>query len=108
MALTQIGVVGSGMIMEDQNGPAIAQLVRGGVLGQVHIAAQGSASLRRLLGLPRWRERFPDLPEGCVRTYPPLEADERVGGSDFYRETDRVLPPGHIVMLAVPAAGHET
>ena len=25
MALTQIGVVGSGMIMEDQNAPAIAQ-----------------------------------------------------------------------------------
>jgi hypothetical protein len=51
MALTQLGVVGSGMIMEDQNASAIAQLVRRGVLGQVHIAAQGSASLRRLLGL---------------------------------------------------------
>ena len=66
MALTQIGVVGSGMIMEDQDGPAIAQLVRRGVLGQIHIAAQGSASLRRLLGLSWWRERFPDLPEGWV------------------------------------------
>ena len=64
MALTQIGVVGSGMIMEDQNGPAIAQLVRRGVLGQVHIAAQGSTRLRRLLGLPWWRERFPDLAGG--------------------------------------------
>src|SRR5215831_10741609 len=107
MALTQIGVVGSGMIMEDQNGPAIAQLVRGGVLGQVHIAAQGSASLRRLLGLPWWRERFPDLPQGWVRTYPPLETDERVRGSDFYREMYRALPPGSIVMIAVPDSAHE-
>ncbi len=107
MALTQIGVVGSGMIMEDQNGPAIAQLVRRGILGQVHIAAQGSASLRRLLGLPWWRERFPDLPEGWVKTYPPLETDERVRGSDFYREMYRALPSGSIVMIAVPDSGHE-
>jgi len=95
------------MIMEDQNGPAIAQLVRRGVLGQVHIAAQGSASLRRLLGLPWWRERFPDLPEGWVRTYPPLETDESVRGSDFYREMYRALPSGSIVMIAVPDSSHE-
>ena len=108
MALTQIGVVGSGMIVEDQNGPAIAQLVRGGVLGQVHIAAQGSASLRRLLALPWWRERFPDLPEGWARTYPPLDTDESVRGPDFYREMYRALPPGSIVMIAVPDSSHET
>ena len=107
MASTQIGIVGSGMILEDQNGPAVAQLVRGGVLGQVHIAAQGSASLRRLLGLPWWRERFPDLPQGWIRTYPPLETDERVRGSDFYREMYRALPPGSIVMIAVPDSAHE-
>ena len=95
MALTQIGVVGSGMIMEDQNGPAIAQLVRRGVLGQVHIAAQGSASLRRLLGLSWWRERFPDLPEGWVKTYPPLETDESVRRPDFYREMYRPSPRQH-------------
>jgi D-galacturonate reductase len=107
MALTQIGVVGSGMIMEDQNGPAIAQLVRQGVLGQVHITAQGSASLRRLLGLPWWSERFPDLPQGWVRTYPPLETDESVRGSDFYREMYRALPAGSVVMIAVPDPAHE-
>ena len=86
MALAQIGVVGSGMIMEDQNGPAARTGPCAGVLGQVHIAAQGSASLRRLLCLPWWRERFPDLPEGWVRTYPPLETEESVRGSHFYRE----------------------
>ena len=107
MALTQIGVVGSGMIMEDQNGPALAQLVRGGILEQVHIAAQGSASLRRLLGRSWWAERFPDLPEGWVKTYPPLEADESVRGSDFYREMYQTLPPGSIVMIAVPDPSHE-
>ncbi len=107
MALTQVGVVGSGMIMEDQNGPALAQLVRRGVLGQVHIAAQGSASLRRLLGLPWWRERFPDLPERWVRTYPPLETDERARRSDFYREMYRALPAGSIVLIAVPDSVHE-
>src|SRR5437588_408111 len=72
LPLPQIGVVGSGMIMEDQNGPAIAQMVCRGLLGQVHIAAQGSASLRKLLGLPWWSERFPELPPGWVTTYPPL------------------------------------
>jgi predicted dehydrogenase len=108
MALTQIGVVGSGMIMEDQNGPAIAQLVRAGVLGQVHIAAQGSASLRRLLGMPWWPERFPDLPQGWAKTYPPLETDPSVRGSHFYREMYRALPSGSVVMIAVPDAAHET
>jgi predicted dehydrogenase len=107
MALTQIGVVGSGMIVEDQNGPAIAQLVRAGVLGQVHIAAQGSTSLRRLLGLRSWRERFPDLPHDWVRTYPPLETDESVRGPDFYRDMYRALTPGSIVMIAVPDSGHQ-
>jgi predicted dehydrogenase len=107
MALTQLGVVGSGMIMEDQNGPAVAQLVRRGVLGQVHIAAQGSASLRRLLGLSWWSERFPDLPEGWVKTYPSLETDESVRRPDFYREMYRALPPGSIVMIAVPDPSHE-
>src|SRR3954468_13558186 len=107
MALTQIGVIGSGMIMEDQNGPAIAQLVRRGILGKVSIAAQGSASLRRLLGLPCWRERFPDLPEGWVETYPPLETDEAVRRPDFYREMYRALPPGSIVMIAVPDPARE-
>jgi D-galacturonate reductase len=107
VALTQVGVVGSGMIMEDQNGPALAQLVRGGVVGQVHIAAQGSASLRRLLGLPWWRERFPDLPEGWVRTYPPRETAESLRRPDFYRAMYEALPPGSIVMIAVPDPAHE-
>jgi predicted dehydrogenase len=108
MALPQIGVVGSGMIMEDQNAPALAQLVRQGVLGQVHIAAQGSASLRKLLGLPWWRDRFPDLPDGWVKTYPPLNTDESVRRADFYREMYRALPPGSIIMIAVPDSAHET
>jgi predicted dehydrogenase len=107
MVLTQIGVVGSGMIMEDQNGPAIAQLVRQGVLGQVHIAAQGSARLRKLLALPWWSQRFPDLPDGWVKTYPSLDTDERERRPDFYREMYRALPPGSIVMIAVPDASHE-
>ena len=107
MALIQVGVVGSGMIMEDQNGPALAQLVRRGVIGQVHIAAQGSGSLRRLLGLPWWRERFPDLPAGWVTTYPPLDTDPRARRPDFYRDMYRALPPGSLVMIAVPDALHE-
>jgi D-galacturonate reductase len=107
MTLTQIGVVGSGMIMEDQNGPALAQLVRRGVLGQIHIAAQGSASLKRLLGLPWWGERFPDLPAGWVQTYPPLATDESLRRPDYYRDMYRALPPGSIVMIAVPDAAHE-
>jgi predicted dehydrogenase len=96
------------MIMEDQNGPAIAQLVRGGVIGQVHIAARGSASLRRLLGRPWWRERFPDLPAGWVQTYPALDTDVSVRGSHFYRDMYRALPPGSIVLIAVPDSSHET
>jgi len=108
MALTQIGVVGAGMIMEDQNGPALAQLVRQGVLGQVHIASQGSASLRRLLGHSWWRERFPELPQGWVRAYPPLETDPGVRRSDFYRDMYQALPPGSIVLIAVPDPLHET
>jgi D-galacturonate reductase len=106
--LPQIGVVGAGMIMEDQNGPAIAQLVRRGVVGQVHLAAQGSASLRKLLGWSWWRDYFPELPEGWVTTYPPLETDPDLRRPDFYKEMYRALPRGSIVMIAVPDANHET
>lgn len=108
MATIQVGVVGSGMIMEDQNGPALAQLVRAGVVGRVHIAAQGSGSLRRLLGHPWWRDRFPDLPADWVTTYPPLSTDESVRRPDFYREMYRALPAGSLVMVATPDALHET
>ena len=103
-ALPQVGVVGSGMIMEDQNGPALAQMVCRGVIGQVHIAAQGSASLRKLLGLSWWGERFPDLPRGWVTTYPPLETDPGLRRPDYYREMYRALPAGSIVLIAVPDA----
>jgi predicted dehydrogenase len=106
-ALPQIGVVGSGMIMEDQNGPAIAQMVWRGVIGQVHIAAQGSASLRKLLGLPWWGERFPELPKGWVTTYPSLETDPSLRRPDFYRDMYRALPRGSVVMIAVPDPSHE-
>jgi predicted dehydrogenase len=105
-ALPQIGVIGSGMIMEDQNGPAIAQMVCRGVLGQVHIAAQGSASLRKLLGHSWWRARFPELPGGWVKTYPALEADPDVRRPDYYRDMFRALPRGSIVLIATPDATH--
>jgi D-galacturonate reductase len=107
-SLPQIGIVGAGMIMADQNGPAVAQLVRMGVLGQVHVAAQGSASLRAFLGLPWWRDRFPDLPAGWANTFPPLELDPSVRRSDFYRKMYQTLPPGSIVMIATPDHTHET
>jgi predicted dehydrogenase len=95
------------MIMEDQNGPALAQMVCRGELGPIRIAAQGSASLRKLLGLPWWHARFPDLPKGWVTTYPALEHDPGVRRPDFYREMYDALPAGSIVMIAVPDALHE-
>jgi predicted dehydrogenase len=107
-ALPQVGVVGAGMIMEDQNGPALAQMVCRGILGQVHIAAQGSASLRKLLGLSSWRERFPALPPGWATTYPSLETDPGLRRGDYYRVMYRALPPGSVVMIAVPDTSHET
>ena len=106
--LPQVGVVGSGMIMEDQNGPALAQMVCRGIVGPIHIAAQGSASLRKLLGHASWSERFPELPEGWVTAYPPLDTDPDVRRPDFYRAMYRALPRGSIVMIAVPDASHET
>jgi predicted dehydrogenase len=106
--LPQVGVVGAGMIMEDQNGPALAQMVCRGEIGRVHIAAQGSASLRKLLGLPWWSERFPDLPENWVTTYPPRETDPALRRPDYYRRMYHALPPGSIVLIAVPDASHET
>jgi predicted dehydrogenase len=107
-ALPQVGVVGAGMIMEDQNGPALAQLVCRAVIGQVHIAAQGSASLRRLLGQPWWSERFPELSRNWVIPYPAIDTDPSLRRPDYYREMYRALPKGSIVMIAVPDTSHET
>ncbi len=107
-ALPQVGVVGAGMIMEDQNGPALAQMVCRGEIGQIHIAAQGSGSLRKLVGLSWWRDRFPDLPAGWLKTYPSLDTDPALRRPDYYRDMYAVLPPGSIVMIAVPDTAHET
>jgi predicted dehydrogenase len=96
------------MIMEDQNGPALAQMVCRGELGQVHIAAQGSASLRKLLGQPWWSVRFPALRPGWITTYPALETDTGLRRSDFYRAMYDALPSGSVVLIAVPDALHET
>jgi hypothetical protein len=78
-----------------------------GELGQIHIAAQGSASLQRLLSQPWWRVRYPDLPRGWVTTYPTLETDPGMRRPDFYRAMYGALPAGSVVMIAVPDALHE-
>src|SRR5262249_34934915 len=64
-------------------------------------------SLRKLLDAPVWRERFPELPEAWVTTYPSRDADPSERRGDYYREMYRSLPPGSLVMIAVPDTSHE-
>ena len=106
MSGPQLGLVGSGMIVEDQIGPALAQLVCRGELEKVGIAAQGSGSLRKLLGLSTWQTRFPDLPKDWVQTYPDLGLDPAERNPEFYKQMFDAMAPGSIAMIATPDSSH--
>jgi predicted dehydrogenase len=100
----QVVIVGGGMITQDQLLPSIYHLQRSGHVGTIKICALNSAPLRVLAESKRFAEAFPgqgfeaapSLAEPAEKMYP-----------DIYKEVIAALPPGNLVVVAVPDHFHE-
>ncbi len=97
-------IVGGGMITHDQILPSLYHLQRLGHVGAISVCALNSAPLRALAKAPRLGEAFPgqgfralpDLAEPPERMFP-----------DLFQEALAALPPGNLVVVAVPDHLHD-
>lgn len=99
----QVTVIGGGMITHDQILPSLYHLQRAGVIGEISICALNSAPLRRLSAEPSFSEAFPGL---SFTPYPDLAAPEELQFPDIYKEVVSSMPPGNLVVVAVPDQLH--
>ncbi|MEN6493251.1 MAG: Gfo/Idh/MocA family oxidoreductase [Thermoguttaceae bacterium] len=100
----QVVVVGGGMITHDQLLPSLYHLQRIGRVGAIKVCALNSGPLRPLAESKRFAEAFPgqsfeaspSLGEPADKMYP-----------DLYKDVIAALPPGNMVVVAVPDHFHE-
>jgi predicted dehydrogenase len=95
----EIVVVGGGMITQDQILPSLYHLQRQGVIGSIRICALNSAPLRVLAEFSRFAEAFPG--QG-FEAFPSLDSPPERMHPDLFKEVIAGLPPGNLVVVAVP------
>ncbi len=97
-------IVGGGMITHDQILPSLYHLQRLDQVGAITVCALNSAPLRALAEATRLGEAFPG--QG-FRALPSLtEPPERMF-PDLFQEALAALPPGNLVVVAVPDHMHD-
>jgi len=96
-------IVGGGMITHDQILPSIYQLRRLGQVGAIKICALNSSPLRALAGEPAFAQAFPGMD---FEPFPTLDTSPEVVRPDLYIEVIASLPPGQLVVVAVPDHVH--
>ena len=97
-----VTVIGGGMITHDQLLPSLYQLQREGTIGEIAVCGQRHSTLKTLLDSSQLAEAFPGH---SFTPYPPASADDRVQ-PELYREVIAQIPPGNIVMIALPDHVH--
>ncbi len=103
MAGTPVLLIGAGMIAHDQILPALLQMRRENVVGDVWVCSQRNRSVQELSGAPAIRKAFPDVAfQGVIA--PGSEPD--VPHPHQYRVALRSLPPRSVVVVAVPDQYH--
>jgi predicted dehydrogenase len=93
-------IVGGGMITHDQILPSIWQMQRTGRIADVAVSAYRYADLAALAGSGTLREAFPD------RSFKWWPAHDGPPQPELFREAIANLPPGNIVVAAVPDQLH--
>ncbi len=100
----EIVVVGGGMITHDQILPSLYQLQRKDVIGSIKVCALSSAPLAVLAESERFAEAFPG--QG-FEAFPSLDAPPDEMHPDLFKEVIAGLPPGNMVVVAVPDQMHD-
>jgi len=99
-----IVIVGGGMITQDQILPSLYQLQRQDVIGAIKICALNSAPLAVLAESKRFADAFPG--QG-FEPYPSLDVPPDQMHPDLFKEVIASLPPGNMVVVAVPDHFHD-
>jgi predicted dehydrogenase len=99
----QTVIVGGGMITHDQLLPSLYHLQRLGQIGLITICALNSAPLRALAEAKRLQEAFPGH---SFTTLPAISEPPEKMFPDLYCEAIAALPPGNLVVVAVPDQFH--
>lgn len=99
----KVTVVGGGMITHDQLLPALYQLQRTGVVGEIAISALRAGALKALAGSEILCRAFPGQ---SFRAYPDLSADPDTDYPELFREAIGRMGPRNLVVVAVPDQAH--
>ena len=100
----EVVVVGGGMITHDQILPSLYHLQRQGVIGTIRICALNSAPLAVLAQSQRFAEAFPG--QG-FEPFPSLDSSPDKTHPELYKEVIASLPPGNLIVVAVPDHVHD-
>jgi predicted dehydrogenase len=103
MSLTQVTVVGGGMITHDQILPTLYQMQRQGAIGEIAVCALKGRFLKELAEAPMLNRAFPGQ---SFRAYPDLGGDLDAAQPDLFREVLAKMPPRNVVVVAVPDQLH--
>ncbi|MBM4089258.1 MAG: Gfo/Idh/MocA family oxidoreductase [Planctomycetes bacterium] len=96
-------VVGGGMITHDQILPSLYQLQRQALIGSIKVCALNSAPLRELAESRRFADAFPGHQ---FEPFPTLDTPPDKLHPHLFREVIGTLPPGNLVVVAVPDHFH--
>jgi D-galacturonate reductase len=103
MTLPQVVMIGGGMIAHDQLLPSLYHLQRQGVIGEISVCASRGRSLKALAQAEALNKAFPGQ---SFRPFPAWKEDPEKAHPELYREVIAALPPGNIVVVAVPDQLH--
>ncbi len=99
----QVAIIGGGMITQVQILPAIYQLQKMGVVGEISICALDSAPLNALAKDETLAKAFPGQ---SFKAYPSLDTDPSEKFPDMFKELIGSLPKHSIVAVAMPDQLH--
>lgn len=102
MKTPEILIVGGGMITHDQLLPALYHMQRQGRVGEITVCAQRARTVQQLKSAPGLAEAFPGQ---SFRAYPE-DTDADRTHPDLFRELIARMPPGNVVVAAVPDQIH--
>jgi predicted dehydrogenase len=98
--VSDVLIVGGGMITHDQILPAVWHMQRNGRIGQVAVSASRYSTLAALAGSETMRSAFPG------QSFAWWPAEDGPPQPELYRDAIASLPPGNIVVAAVPDPLH--